>query len=99
MVHEGQCLALGLEAGQDGLGVHAGLDELEGDLAADRLRLLGYPDSAHAAFADFLQEPVAAGDQRADLFMPQAQRVAALPSFSRARRRLSFVWRLDEEAI
>src|SRR5262249_2092005 len=54
------------EAGQESLGIHAGLDELEGDFATDRLGLFGHPDGAHAAFADLLQKLVAAGYNRAD---------------------------------
>jgi hypothetical protein len=46
-------------------GVHAGLDQLEGDLAADRLGLLGDVDGAHAAFAEAFEELVAPGDDRA----------------------------------
>ena len=65
MVHQGQGLPLLLEALQHGLGVHAGLDELQRDLAFDRLGLLGDPDLAHAAFADLLHQRVAAGDDRA----------------------------------
>ena len=37
MVHQGQGLPLGLEAGDDLAAVHARLDDLERDLAADRL--------------------------------------------------------------
>ena len=68
MVHDGQGLPLLLEALEHGLGVHAGLDQLERDLALDRLGLLGDPDLAHAAFADLLDERVSAGDdhRRAD---------------------------------
>ena len=62
MVHQGQRLPLGLEAGHDLLGVHAQLDDLQGHPAADRLLLLGHIDHAHAAFADFLQQLVAAND-------------------------------------
>jgi len=51
-------------------GIHAGLDELEGDLAAHGLVLLGDEDQAHAAFADLLQELVGA-DHRAGLFDEQ----------------------------
>ena len=40
--------------------VHARLDDLQGDRAADRLRLLGHEDDAHAPFADLLQELVRA---------------------------------------
>ena len=45
-------------------GVHAGLDQLDGDQALDRLGLLGHPDAAHAALADLLDELVRA-DHRA----------------------------------
>ena len=62
MVHQGQRLALGLEAGDDLAGVHARLDDLEGDLAVDRLGLLGHEHPAKTAFADFLQQLVAADD-------------------------------------
>ena len=67
MVHHGQGLALGLEAGDDLPGVHAQLDDLEGDTAADRFLLLGHVNHAHAAFADFLEQLVAA-DHRAGAF-------------------------------
>src|SRR5205823_4061016 len=42
---------------------HTGLDDLEGDLALDRLGLLGHEDGAHAALADLLQQPVGADDR------------------------------------
>ena len=60
MVHHRQRLALGLEPGDDLPAVHAQLDDLEGDAAFDRLALLGHPDFAKAAFADLLQQLVAA---------------------------------------
>ena len=62
VVHDGERLPLGLEAGNDLAAVHAGLDDLEGDFALDRLGLLGHEDRAHAAFADLLEQFV-----RADL--------------------------------
>ena len=37
MIHEGDGLAFGLEAGEHFLAVHARLDDFEGDHAADRL--------------------------------------------------------------
>ena len=67
VVHQGQRLPLGLEAGDDLPGVHARLDQLDGDQALDRLGLLGHPDAAHAAFADLLDELVRA-DHRAGAF-------------------------------
>ena len=55
VVHHGQGLPLGLEAGDDLAAVHARLDDLDGDLALDGMGLLGHEDGAHAAFADLLQ--------------------------------------------
>ena len=60
VVHQGQGLALGLEAGDDLLRVHARLDDLQGHRAADRLGLLGHVDDAHAPLADLLQQLVGA---------------------------------------
>ena len=60
MVHQGQRLPLGLEAGDDLAGVHARLDDLQGDRPLHRLALLGHVDGAHAAFADLLQQLVRA---------------------------------------
>ena len=53
MVHHRQRLPLGLEPGDDLLGVHAQLDDLERDAPPHRLGLLGHIDHAAAAFADF----------------------------------------------
>ena len=52
VVHQGQGLALGLEAGDDLLGIHARLDDLQRDLAMDGPLLLGEEDDAHAALAE-----------------------------------------------
>ena len=60
MVHQRQRLPLGLEPGDDALGVHAQLDDLERDAAADRFLLLGHINHAAAAFADLLEQFVAA---------------------------------------
>jgi len=57
-----QRLAFRFEAGDDLAAVHAGLDDLEGDLALDGFRLLGHPDDAHAAFADLLEQLVRTDD-------------------------------------
>jgi hypothetical protein len=54
VVHQGQGLSLGREAGEDFPGVHARLEDLESDHAADRLLLLGQVDDAKAAFPDLL---------------------------------------------
>src|SRR5438270_463431 len=53
-------LPLGFEAGDDLVAVHARLDDLQGDAAADRGGLLGDEDQAHAALADLLQQLVRA---------------------------------------
>ena len=60
MLHHRECLPLGLEAGQDLLGVHAGLEDLQRDSAPHRLDLLGLVDDAHAAFAEHLENAVRA---------------------------------------
>ena len=56
MIHQRQCLPLGLETRHHFARVHARLDQLDGHPAAHRLLLLGEPDLAHAAFADQLQQ-------------------------------------------
>src|ERR1035441_7332326 len=60
MVHEGQGLPLGLEAGDNRYGVHTQLDYLEGDTAANRLSLLGHIDYSAAALADPFEQLVVA---------------------------------------
>jgi hypothetical protein len=67
VVHERQGLPLRLEAGEDLPAVHAGLDDLQGNLAANRMLLLGHVDDAHAAFADLLEQLVRA-EARAGAF-------------------------------
>jgi hypothetical protein len=46
MVHQGESLPFGLESGDHLLGVHAPLDELQGNSSPDRLFLLGFIDDA-----------------------------------------------------
>ena len=60
MVHHRQRLPLGLESGDDLLGVHAQLDDLERDSPPHRLGLLRDIDHAATAFAHALQNFVAA---------------------------------------
>jgi hypothetical protein len=60
VIHQREGLPLGLEPGDHLAGVHARLDDLQRDLAADGLGLLGHVHDAHAAFADHLQELVGA---------------------------------------
>ena len=62
VVHHRQRLALGLEAGDDLPGVHAGLDDLQRHLAAHGVRLFGDVDDAHAPLADQLPQRVGADD-------------------------------------
>src|SRR5262245_23338800 len=66
MVHKGQGLALCFKPRQHSFRVHPGFDELEGDLAANRLGLLSYPHRPHASFADLFEELVTAGHDNAD---------------------------------
>ena len=60
MIHHGQRLPLGFEAGDDLLRVHAQLDDLERHAAAHRFLLLGHVNHAAAALADLFQQFVAA---------------------------------------
>ena len=62
MIHQRQRLPLRLEARDDVLRVHAELDDLERDPAADRFLLLGHVNHAAAAFADLLKQLVSAND-------------------------------------
>lgn len=56
VVHHRESLTLGLEAGHHLTGVHSGLENFNGDAAADRRGLLGHEDGAEAAFADALED-------------------------------------------
>ncbi len=51
MIHEREDSPLGLEAGDYFAGIHAELDDFEGDLAVDGLLLFGEVNDAHAALA------------------------------------------------
>ncbi len=64
VVHQGQRLAFGVEAGQHLRGVHAALDQLERDAALNGLCLLGLPDLAHAPFPQLLEKPIVADGAR-----------------------------------
>ena len=63
MIHQRQCLTLGLKSRNDLRGVHPSLDELYGDLSPNRLHLLGQPHFSHAALAQALQEAVGSEDE------------------------------------
>ena len=71
--------------------VHAGLDELEGDLPLDRLGLLGQVDGAHAALADRLEQRVLAGDHLVGPAVPAGS--ARGRSRRRPRSRPPRAWR------
>ena len=58
VVHERQCLSLGLEPQHDLFSVHPLPDELQRDTPADGLLLLGQIDHPHAPIADLLQDAV-----------------------------------------
>ena len=62
MVHHRERLAFGFETGDDRVGVHARLDDLERHAAADRFFLFGHVNDAAPALADFLEELVAADE-------------------------------------
>jgi hypothetical protein len=63
VIHHRQGLAFGFEAGDYLAAVHAGLDDLERDAAADGVLLLGDEDQPHAAFPDLFEEFVGADDR------------------------------------
>ena len=58
MVHYGQRLPLGFEPRDDVARVHAKLDDLQRDAAADRLLLLGHINYTAAPFTELLKELV-----------------------------------------
>jgi len=58
VIHQGQRLALGFEAGDHLLRVHAGLDDLHRHAAAEGLRLLCQVHRAHAALSEQLDDVI-----------------------------------------
>src|SRR5438094_9772572 len=60
VVHHRQGLALGFKARDDLPGIHARLDDLEGDAPTHRLALLGQIDHSTATLPNLLQQLVAA---------------------------------------
>ena len=58
VIHHREGLAFGLEARDHLLGVHAGLDDLEGYLPVHRASLLSEPHVSHPAFAHPQDQPV-----------------------------------------
>jgi hypothetical protein len=73
MVHQGQGLALRLEAGNYRAGIHTQLDELEGNLAHNRMLLARAIDGAEASFAERLDQLIASADFRIDAAIRRAQ--------------------------
>ena len=67
VVHHRERLPFRFKAGDDGLGVHPGLDELDRDEPFHGFDLLSHPDGTHAAFADRLEQLVLPGDDGAGL--------------------------------
>ena len=60
MLHHGQSLPFRGEARHHFLGVHAGFDQLERHLAANRMGLLSQPHRTHAALAEPLYQTIGA---------------------------------------
>jgi hypothetical protein len=58
VIHPRQSLSLGLEAREELPGLHAPLEELEGDPAPERFDLLGEPHLAETSLADLVQEAI-----------------------------------------
>ena len=55
VIHQRERLPFGLEPGDDTPGVHARLDDLQGDPPANRLFLFGHENDTTTALADWLQ--------------------------------------------
>ncbi len=85
VVHHRERLALGLEARDYALRVHAQLDHFQRDTATHRLLLLRHPHDTAAAFADFLEQLVATDDG--------ARRAIDLTRWRRMNGRLMRVFR------
>src|SRR5579862_8286346 len=58
MIHQCECLTLGIEPSDRFPRSHTRLHKLQGDAAADRIRLFRQPDLAHAALANPLEQTV-----------------------------------------
>jgi hypothetical protein len=63
MIHQRERLTLGLEPRDNLPAVHARFDELQGELAAERVRLLRQPDLTHTAFSDVPEKAVCTNDR------------------------------------
>jgi hypothetical protein len=67
VVHQGQCLALGLKAGDDLFSVHPGLDDLQRDLTLHWFCLFRNINNSHSSFADLFHQLVGS-NQTTDCF-------------------------------
>ena len=64
MIHQRQCLPLGIEAREDRPRVHAGTDQLEGDQSPEWRLLFGEIHHAHAAFAKLADDSISGNVRR-----------------------------------
>src|SRR5262245_10493765 len=60
MVHQGKCLPFGLESGDDTPGIHAGLDDFQGDSAINGFLLFRHEHHAAPALTNLLKQLVSA---------------------------------------
>ena len=77
MIHQRERLSLGLETGDHLPRIHAELDDLERDPPAHRLLLLGHEHDAAAAFAQSLQQLVAADSRPRGILARNTSRPAS----------------------
>jgi hypothetical protein len=63
VVHQGQSLPFGLEAGNDLPGIHSRLDNLERDPAVDRRLLFRHVHHTHSTFANLFEQLVRANER------------------------------------
>src|SRR5262249_50718177 len=66
VMHQRQLQALGLKARNVAFGIHARLDDLKRDPAANRFLLLSYKDNPATSFPDLMEQPISS-DQFARL--------------------------------
>lgn len=76
VVHAFEGVAFGVEARQHSAGIHAGLDDLEGEAFAGRVEAFGEVDEAEAAFGHEVEDAVGVIDEFAGLVAKRARRTA-----------------------
>ena len=86
MIHQGERLALLFKAGDDLLGIHPGLDDLERHYRLTGLLLFGQEHGAHAPLAQLLQQLVRAELVAGTLGRPQVSRGRPLRRHRQAGR-------------